>query len=115
MLREARTEYRKNAAEQDAAKIDALVKKADSKLSFLKMITPRRAVTTGNGGRYVVFEGEIVEGASAKRKSGFKDTRPDPDDIARHERLLKFVQLLNLFVFFFIVWATSQFATGTPH
>ena len=62
-LQEIRTTFRQHVNETDPAVIEKLVKQANSRLSFLKMITPK-PITKQSGSQsfYVNKEGKLVEG-----------------------------------------------------
>ena len=62
-LQEIRTKFREHAGETDAAKIEEMKHDAESRLKFLKMVTPRRPSKEAENKVYRVDEkGEIVEG-----------------------------------------------------
>jgi len=55
-------------------------------------VTPRLNTLPENtsSGVYVFKDGQVVSGRGEKiPKLGFRDTRLDPDDLARHERLVR--------------------------
>jgi hypothetical protein len=56
---------RQHAAEADGAKQQDLFKQLVAKISFLRVITPRRAgeVSSIGSGHYVLREGKLVEGS----------------------------------------------------
>ncbi len=63
---------------------------ARGKLEYLQMITPRRSGTGTS--RYVLQQGELVEGKAAALGSAYKSYTPgrlDPEDVARHNRLVE--------------------------
>lgn len=62
---EARQTMRQHAAEADGAKQQDLFKQLVAKISFLRVITPRRAgeVSSIGSGHYVLREGKLVEGS----------------------------------------------------
>jgi hypothetical protein len=79
---------------------------AESKLNALKVMTPKSKDEFSESGtqKYVVIDGKIVEGQLNSNFSDFKefiggakpkglrdfvDKRLDPDDLARHQRLLR--------------------------
>lgn len=92
-LQEARTSFREHKNETDPEKIQHLIKIAEDKLGFLRVITPRRGFIPGSAGNFIVREGELVRGRSAPReRQAFVDQRIgyiDPDDLKRHIRLLR--------------------------
>eukprot|EP01126_Amoeba_proteus_P056701 TRINITY_DN7159_c0_g1_i1.p1 TRINITY_DN7159_c0_g1~~TRINITY_DN7159_c0_g1_i1.p1 ORF type:complete len:119 (+),score=9.41 TRINITY_DN7159_c0_g1_i1:145-501(+) len=83
--------FRRNKAETDSTKISRLLHEANDHLSFLRMISPRtNPHSPRNTGVFVVKDGEVVQGRARRiSKQSFKDMRLDPDDIARHERLVR--------------------------
>lgn len=108
---QAKAEFRLHVAEMDQEVIKKLIEKAQSKLGFLKIVAPRRSATmTGGKSNYVFREGEgLVEKSTLRSKNTvFKDDRIDPDDLARHHRLLKYVKFLD-FIFF------RCFTASAPH
>lgn len=87
-MKKFKKEFKKNMNETDPKKIESLYEYAQSKLGFLEVVSnykPRKVPIE----RYVVKDGEIIEGESEKRRAHFKDQRIDPDDMARHQRLLR--------------------------
>lgn len=93
-VEQAKAAFRLNVAESNPQTIESLITKAKSKLGFLKIVTPNIRRTTPAGKQNYVFrEGEgLIETESADiKKTSFKDNRLDPDDLARHRRLLEYV------------------------
>jgi hypothetical protein len=92
-LQEARTSFREHKNESDPEKIQRLIKIAEDKLGFLRVITPRRGRVPGGPGNFVVRNGILERGTSAPReRQNFVDQRigyVDPDDLKRHIRLLR--------------------------
>jgi hypothetical protein len=91
-LEQAKAAFRQHSTESEPEAIQTLINKAQSKLGFLKVITPRLRRTATSGKQNFVFrDGEgLVETTSSKlRKTSFRDDRIDPEDIARHNRLLE--------------------------
>jgi hypothetical protein len=91
---QAKAEFRLNMNASGEDLLQKLVAKAQSKLGFLKVISPRKKGTIATGKQHFVFrEGEgLVNTESVKaRKTAFMDKRIDPDDLARHKRLLEYV------------------------
>lgn len=90
---QAKAAFRLNISESNPQTIESLITKAKSKLGFLKIVTPniRRTAPVGKQ-NYVFREGEgLIEIESAEiKKTSFKDNRIDPDDLARHRRLLEY-------------------------
>lgn len=62
---EARHTMRQHAAEADGAKQQDLFKQLVAKISFLRVVTPRKAgeVSAVGAGHYVLREGKLVEGS----------------------------------------------------
>eukprot|EP00744_Colponema_vietnamica_P021500 GILI01030738.1.p1 GENE.GILI01030738.1~~GILI01030738.1.p1 ORF type:complete len:154 (-),score=19.03 GILI01030738.1:51-461(-) len=91
---EARTTFRTNKNVSDPKEIEELLKTAESKMSFMKMITPRPAGihVEENAGYYIYRGGEILNAnAPREKKAGFSNWYAgniDPADLARHKRLL---------------------------
>jgi hypothetical protein len=63
---QVRAAFRASSAERDPAAIDSLLQTAREKLTYLRMITPRRAGDDGGGGdggggsgRFAVYAGEV--------------------------------------------------------
>jgi hypothetical protein len=92
-----RTAFRAHASENSQEKVAELLATANSKLSYLKVVTPREVGDDlGNAGvsRYVLHDGKLVAAGSAGgtiSAGGTADLRPcvDPDLLARHERGLR--------------------------
>lgn len=93
---QAKAEFRNHMLESNEEIIKGLIAKAESKLGFLKMIVPRRrSPTVGGKQNFVYREGEGLVEVSALRnkKTAFRDDRLDPEDLARHKRLVEYVIL----------------------
>lgn len=94
-VEQARSAFREHISESSAEAIQTLVKKAESKLGYLKVIAPRRRRPTSDEGgkmRFVMKDGELLDiDGSVPRRTAFRDMRIDPDDLARHKRLLEYV------------------------
>eukprot|EP00741_Cyanophora_paradoxa_P003798 tig00000718_g3692.t1 len=100
-----RSEFRKNAGETDAAKLRELVAEGESKLRFLRMVTPkvRRAdayktaeeegaadeATSDGSATFVIRDGKLVRGSAQTGRDGqplAKDQFLHPTDVARFHR-----------------------------
>mmetsp|Transcript_29484 Transcript_29484/g.63213 ORF Transcript_29484/g.63213 Transcript_29484/m.63213 type:complete len:142 (-) Transcript_29484:1532-1957(-) len=74
--------------------VDDRIKKADDKLAFLRMITPK-AVSDGNSGRWIYKNGKRVEGSGQVRDkngrviSNWDGKNLDPDSVKQHNYQLK--------------------------
>lgn len=93
-LVELRESFRASAQESDPAIIEQLVQKGNSRLAFLRMITPAaREERGGHAGTYVVRDGALHEGRGtalgSSAVSGFTGTNIDPEQYARHQRLVE--------------------------
>lgn len=91
---QAKAEFRKHAQEPSEETIKFLITKAESKLGFLKVIAPRRIGSTAAGKQSFIYrsgEGLVETSATRLKKTAFRDDRIDPDDLARHKRLLEYV------------------------
>lgn len=111
---QAKAEFRKHAQEPSEEAIKLLITKAESKLGFLKVIAPRR-VGSGSGGKqsfiYRSGEGLVETSATRAKKTAFRDDRIDPDDLARHKRLLEYApSLFQLSFLFFGLFISPHFS-----
>ena len=74
--------------------VDDRIKKADDKLAFLRMITPK-AASDGNSGRWIYKNGKRVEGSGQVRDkngrviSNWDGKNLDPDSVKQHNYQLK--------------------------
>ena len=86
----------------DAARAQEHLAQAESRLSFLRMLTPRYAgaaadaASTGGGaagGTFVIRDGKVVASAALRegkaRHSQYDGGNLDPDSVARHRQLLE--------------------------
>jgi len=98
-LSQIKSEFKANIAKSASSEVLApLLAKAESKLGYLRIVSPRRGRVSQSAGQaqhWVLRDGELVEGYSKRARADFLDQRLDPDDIARHKRLLEFVFLPN--------------------
>jgi len=97
-IRQIQGTFRTNSGEVDQKKVAHMLDRAESTLSYLKIVTPRTAtsIDTQQGITRLTFEssGSNV----AKQVAGKKNTRPvtnwtgsnlDPDSVSRHQHTLK--------------------------
>jgi len=95
--------FRLYRSETNVETIHTLIAKAKSKLGFLSMVSPRRKSSMASGKQHFVYrqgEGLIQVDNTRPRSTTFRDNRIDPDDLARHQRLLECV-LFSVVLFFF--------------
>ena len=87
-LKKFHKEFKKNVNVTDPTKKSELYEYAKSKLGYLEVISTYKHSTVPYE-RLIYKNGEIVEGSAEIRNSHFKDQRLDPDDLAKHKRLLR--------------------------
>lgn len=94
---QALQEFRKHKMETDPALIQSFIKIAKSKLYYLDVVIPRAPNTFANTKEKLVYkEGSIVSQTQEFKPSTiFRDDRIDPDDLARHKRLVEYVVIKN--------------------
>lgn len=80
-------EFRRNHQEHDPARIDELLKRANSNLGYLRIVTPRRAAEQ-QGVTRIVF-GDADPARPAKAVSNWTGRNMDPDSVKRHYNSLK--------------------------
>jgi len=94
-----RDRFRAHAAEIGQAKLGKLMAEAESRLGFLKMMTPRSAHRGGGVGgstRILYHGGEKIDAGKAgdlgkaekARWSNWTGSNMDPDSVAKHKNLL---------------------------
>lgn len=86
-----RSEFRKNVDEHSEDAVKDMLKKANSSMSFLNIVTPKRAGTKGQEGRRasMVF-GKNKNGArDATATTNWHGGNMDPDSVARHHAGLR--------------------------
>lgn len=68
-----------------------MIAKAESRLGYLKIVTPKRGGSGRSNGRshFVLREGKMVEGSGASYAKGALKSGVDPDDIAKHNQLMR--------------------------
>ncbi|KAJ1634666.1 hypothetical protein T492DRAFT_836671 [Pavlovales sp. CCMP2436] len=91
-LEQLRSGFRANAHISDEPTLAKLVQQGNSKLAFLKMITPTpTGEMGGNTGTFVFRDGKVQDGragaVAGARHSSYDATNLDPDMVARHQRL----------------------------
>jgi hypothetical protein len=92
---ELRTSFRATMTKEET--IEQRLKKADERITFLKMITPKPpSQELGKGGRWVYKDGKVVQGASStirdqngKVVSNWDGKNLDPESVKRHNHHLK--------------------------
>lgn len=86
-IKTIREEFRKNIYESDPSKIDAMIKKGFSSLSYIKMVTPRGQDVPQNGAYSIKFDDK--GGKRSKAVSNWVGSNMDPDSVSRHNNSLK--------------------------
>ena len=91
-----RTQFKQNKSIENETQIQKLIKRGEDRLDYLKMITPStqndfKKKSSDDPTRYVkVIEGDRKTGDSRDRPwLFFNDSRIDPEDWERHQRLLR--------------------------
>uniref|UniRef100_A0A7S2S2D5 Complex 1 LYR protein domain-containing protein n=1 Tax=Rhizochromulina marina TaxID=1034831 RepID=A0A7S2S2D5_9STRA len=90
-----RDAFREHRLETDEERIQQLLAQAESRLSFLKMVTPREYHRLGGqqSTYYVYQNGKRLDDGSARtqdraRHSNWTGSNMDPDSVAKHQHLL---------------------------
>lgn len=98
--KELRTSFRKPLAEGDS--LDSMLKKADERMSFLRMITPKDRRESVSGGTWVYKDGERLENqggtlrdANGRVVSNWDGKNLDPESVSRHKHQIKRAGFLN--------------------
>lgn len=94
--------FRQHMLETNEEAVNSLISKAKSKLGFLLVVAPRRKGAMAAGKQNFVFrqgEGLVQTNSVRSRKTTFRDDRIDPDDLARHQRLLEYEPLFRRAIF----------------
>ncbi|CAM9609276.1 unnamed protein product [Choristocarpus tenellus] len=89
-----RSGFKENSGVVDQEKLAALLREAESKVGFLKIVTPRAKVGSGGETRVVFRGGKEVEGIEGRRAEKAAHTNwdgknMDPDSVSRHHQTLK--------------------------
>jgi hypothetical protein len=103
-----RESFRSGSRERDAAAVQSLLAVAHSKLSYLRMVTPKRAVeeraaAVAGKSRFMVIDGEVREvggeaGSGGSKKAGwstFGAGNLDPEHVRRHEASVRRMNFLD--------------------
>ena len=92
-LTQIKSEFRNHSIEDSESRVEELLKKANSSLGFLKMITPRSRSSESSTGHTKIIFGD---GKGGKSRAGSKNvvsnwtgSNMDPDSVSRHYRGLK--------------------------
>jgi hypothetical protein len=88
-LQQIRTAFRQNAQEMNVEKINELLLKAQSSISYLKMVTPKSTLNQGGVTRIVFGEGKDNNGIPTKAVTNWTGKNLDPDSVKRHYQSLK--------------------------
>ena len=97
MLNQIRSEFRGNATESSPERVSELIKKAQSSMSYIKVITPRtRSSGPQDGVTKLVFNGNgsstsdgTSKASSFKPITNWTGSNINPDSLARHNASLK--------------------------
>lgn len=65
-----------------------MINLAESKLGFLKIVTPKESRNASGKSHFVLRDGKLVDGRSQQVDRAIK-TGIDPEDLARHHRLIR--------------------------
>lgn len=89
-LQEVRIGFRKHAHEKSQKEIDGLLKIAQGRLGYIKIVTPRRPENQAGVKRFIVKDGSVAEGSDGLARAGLvQHAGIYPDDIARHKYLIE--------------------------
>mmetsp|Transcript_5158 Transcript_5158/g.7848 ORF Transcript_5158/g.7848 Transcript_5158/m.7848 type:complete len:142 (-) Transcript_5158:130-555(-) len=93
ILKDVREGFRKDINESDPDRIDELIMKAHSKLSFLRMVTPKTTRDAIGITKIAYIDGKMLEGQGENRGkaalSNWDGSNMDPDSVSRHYHGLK--------------------------
>ena len=102
MLSKIRTSFREQKSESNSERIREALSLAQSKLSYLKTITPRFPEDDVGAKRYTIKDGRVVElsrnASSTNSSSSQRGVEPGPIDsgsLRRHEALMQRFQFKN--------------------
>ncbi|CAM9091123.1 unnamed protein product, partial [Phaeothamnion confervicola] len=93
-LRGVREGFRGNLGVQDQERVGTLLREAESRLGFLKIVTPGRGGRVDGGQTRIVYRGgKALEGAEARRRdraahANWSGSNLDPDAVTRHRQTL---------------------------
>lgn len=90
ILQQIRLEFRKSADIDDTESVSALLDKAASSLSYMKIVAPRKAPSKNQQGyTRITFGGPKNAKRPDKAVSNWTGNNLDPDSVARHYHGLK--------------------------
>jgi hypothetical protein len=84
-IEQIRMEFRRNSDESDPSRVEDMLKKANSSLGYLKIVTPKER-NNQSGVTKIVFGNQSK---ISKAVSNWSGSNLDPDSVARHYRSLK--------------------------
>ena len=87
-LQQIRNEFKKNAYEVDEDAVSEHLKKANSTLSFMKIITPKRSKEQ-SGSTKIIFGKDQSGVVTKKAVTNWHGGNMDPDSVSRHYNGLK--------------------------
>jgi hypothetical protein len=95
-----RAAFRAARGEADPELIASLLRTAQDKLSYLRMVTPRQPGEASSATRMAVIDGEVVvlgqrARQAGKAQSAYGAGNMDPDQVRRHESLLQRMRFAN--------------------
>jgi hypothetical protein len=99
-LHQVRAGFRAHAGEPDQKQIGKLLRDAESRLSYLKIVTPRDARGQEGIIRKIYQDGRALEEGDAPKKgrapiSNWTGANMDPDSVSRHDHSLKRARFKN--------------------
>mmetsp|Transcript_16210 Transcript_16210/g.18350 ORF Transcript_16210/g.18350 Transcript_16210/m.18350 type:complete len:128 (+) Transcript_16210:167-550(+) len=88
-LKDIREKFRENANKQNPDSLKELLELAESRLSYLRVVTPKSLRGTKSAkSKFIMEDGKLVEGSTSSDRKAYK-SGVDPDDIARHQHLMR--------------------------
>ncbi|KAJ0398884.1 hypothetical protein P43SY_001328 [Pythium insidiosum] len=87
-VQQIRAEFRSHLDSSDPKEISALLQRAQSKIGFLKIVTPRERSDSGRT-NFVYMKGERVDGDSVSDEGARYKTADFESNLRRHNQLLR--------------------------
>ncbi|OQS06143.1 hypothetical protein THRCLA_20431 [Thraustotheca clavata] len=88
-LEKIRTEFRTHKDVATAEELDQLLRKAQSKISYLKIVTPKRSASSRLGNHFVYKNGQRYDGSEAIADGAKVKTQDYNEMMKKHVQLVR--------------------------
>ncbi|OQR99726.1 hypothetical protein ACHHYP_04620 [Achlya hypogyna] len=88
-MEKVRAEFRSHKGAASPAELDELIRKAQSKISYLKIVTPKKSSSSSLGNHFVYKNGQRIDGRSLEEGSSTIKTPDYNAMMQKHVQLVR--------------------------